>query len=183
MLYFVHSLDIFIQNYFALSRTPVLTEYMLVISTFLDFSYKFILVILCVAYLIYLVRGLSYAWLFVASLFAGGLVGFILKNLFNVSRPLDSVILESSKSFPSNHAVVATIFFGMLMYIFDKHLSRNQRIIFNIFCTASILAVSFSRIYLGVHWLSDVLGGIFLGGAVLLVSISWYNQGSKKITN
>ncbi len=169
----MHSLDIFIQNYFSLTRTPVLTEYMYVVSIFFDLSFVFVFVVLCIAMLVYLVRGFSYARLFLLPLISGGVIVLLSKYIFNVNRPIDSVITAFGQSFPSYHATMATILFGILMYIFDRFFSKIGRIIFNTLCVFSILTVSFSRIYLGVHWFSDVLGGICLGILVLWVSIVW----------
>jgi undecaprenyl-diphosphatase len=172
----MHSIDIYIQNYLSLSRTPGVTENMYVISTFFDLSLAFVLVVFCVAVLVYLVRGLSYTKLFLSSLVLGGFVVFISKYAFNVNRPVDAVTTAFGQSFPSYHATIATIFFGILIYIFDTYLSRVWRIIFNIFCISFVLLISFSRIYLGVHWFSDIVGGICLGVLVLWGSITWYNR-------
>jgi len=157
------NIDILIQNYLLLVRTPITTEWMIIFSLFFNITIASVIILLCVAALIYLFRGRNYSILFLSTVISGSIICYVLKVIFNVSRPIDQVIPAFGKSFPSYHAMMATIFFGILMYVFDTYFSKWQRIAFNTLCIIAIGTVSFSRIYLGDHWLSDVLGGIALG--------------------
>ncbi len=167
----MHSIDILVQNYLVLTRTPLLTTVMIVLTSFFDFSLYFILLAICISILVYIVRGRKYAILFVASLFFGALIMYILKVYFGVARPLDSILSAYGNSFPSGHATISTVFFSMLMYIFDRYFRTHGRIIFNTICICFIALVAFSRLYLGEHWLSDVLGGIVLGALISYISV------------
>ncbi|MDA8430879.1 MAG: LssY C-terminal domain-containing protein [Geobacteraceae bacterium] len=82
-----------------------------------------------------------------------------------------AVFTESSFSFPSGHATIATALYGFLVYFLWRQ-TDSWRAKLNIFFTGSvfILAIGFSRLYLGVHFLSDVLGGYLLG-------LLWLNIG------
>ncbi len=171
----MNSLDITVQTFLISARTPMVTDFMYIVSTLFDFSAQFILIALCVAGLIFLVRGKKYTLLFSLSLIIGGALIYLLKIFFDVSRPLNFVVSAFGQSFPSGHATTATIFFGMLVYIFDDCLSRIWRNILNIFCLLSVILVSFSRLYLGAHWLSDISGGILLGFVVTYLSIKVFN--------
>jgi membrane-associated phospholipid phosphatase len=164
-------IDISIQNYFVSARTSFMTESMYVITSVFDASVHFILVVLCVSTLIYLVRNLKYALLFFGALSFGAVLVFILKNIFDVTRPLDGFMSVFGQSFPSHHATSATIFFVMLMYVFDSYLGRFAKVTFNTFCVVCITLVAFSRIYLGVHWFTDVISGIILGVLISYFSI------------
>jgi len=79
----------------------------------------------------------------------------------------------TSYSFPSGHAMLAIIFFAIMVYCFKDHfknpLARRLYIIVNIFLCA---LVGFSRLYLGVHWFSDVIGG-FIIGIIWFYLIKW----------
>ena len=167
----MHSIDIFIQNYFSLIRTAQLTELMYLLTTLFDFSFPFILIILAVALLIFLIRSIRHTLLFVSAISFGAGVVYILKYIFNIARPLDAVLTLPNPSFPSGHAALTAIFFIIIMYIFDQYFESLGRVIFNSFCVSMIVLVSFSRIYLGVHWLSDVLFGLVLGSLVSYFSV------------
>lgn len=106
---------------------------------------------------------------------AGGeLLGKILKYVVARQRPeVISYLTEADGfSFPSGHAFMAACFFGFLIWISSREIKSNlvkkAVIIFLLFL---ILAIGFSRIYLGVHWPSDVLGGFFLGWIWIIISI------------
>ena len=172
----MHSIDIFVQNYFSLVRTEHLTEFMYLLTTLFDFYVPFVLVSLCTAGLIYFVRNYRYAILFLTSLISGTVLVYLLKIFFNVNRPPDAVMSAFGQSLPSYHATMATIFFVMLMYIFDSHFKTPGRIVLNTFCISMIILVAFSRIYLGVHWTSDVLFGIFLGTFLSIISIKVFKS-------
>ncbi|MEI6843249.1 MAG: phosphatase PAP2 family protein [bacterium] len=176
----MNSLDTMLQIYLASSRTSVMTEFMYVLTTIFDLALPFVLIALCVAILVYIIRGKKHAVQFGLSLFIGAILIFFLKSYFNIGRPMDSVITAFGQSFPSYHATIVTIFFGMLMYLFDDYFGKISRIIFNSFCFFIILMVSYSRLYLGAHWLSDVLGGIVLGTIVCYLSIKIYDLTFRK---
>lgn len=105
---------------------------------------------------------------------AGALAGaagleYVLKHLVDRTRPIVVPYLapHSGLSFPSGHATASLAFFGMLAILL-AHRSRSLAKA-PIYIASGLLVglVGFSRIYLGVHWPTDVLGGYLLGGAWL----------------
>lgn len=95
------------------------------------------------------------------------------KLAFERQRPPGAVYLESSFSFPSGHATMATAFFGFLAYFFWKNSSSFRMKVNALFANLFfIFLISFSRIYLGVHYFSDIWGGILLGLLWLIIGIS-----------
>ncbi len=169
-------LDLYIQNYFGTTRTMPLTEFFFLLSKVFDLSIYFVSLVVCISFMVYLIKGLRQVKLFVLSLLSGALVVYLLKIIFDVQRPVDGVVASFGQSFPSYHAAMATIFFMMLMFIFDDSFSAYSRVIFNAVCTTLILAMAFSRIYLGVHWFSDVFVGIIVGLSVSYISIIIYKD-------
>ena len=167
----MYSLDILVQNYFSLIRTPALTELMYLLTIIFNFSVGFVFLTIFVAILIYFFKGLRYSFMFLLSLSVGAIMIYILKMIFDVNRPLGGIVPTFGSSFPSYHATIVTIFFVMLMYILADYFKKWVQIIFNIICIVAVLLVSFSRVYLGVHWVSDVFVGILLGLLVCYVFI------------
>jgi len=109
-----------------------------------------------------------------AALSASALLGpVILKNIFAIERPdINQLIDPGGFGYPSGHAMNAAVFFGMcaiLMLRYGKH--KPLKIGFTVFAAAAALLVGLSRIYLGVHTVTDVLGGYFAGGAVISAAI------------
>ncbi|MFC3900696.1 phosphatase PAP2 family protein [Aliicoccus persicus] len=91
----------------------------------------------------------------------------VLKNSFDRERPSILRLIEiSGFSFPSGHAMGSTIFFGSLMTIF-KHTDINYKALIMSLCAAFIVMISSSRVYLGVHYPTDIIAGIIAGLAVL----------------
>lgn len=169
-------IDINVKNYFALTRSSSLTEYMYLLSNIFDVSIYSFLVFICFTILIYLFRGLKYSIFFISTIVSTAVLVYILKVLFNVARPDGGVMSAFGQSFPSYHATMSAVFFIILIYIFDDYLKSITRFAFNFLCILMIFAVSFSRIYLGVHWFSDVFAGIILGGFLVYLSIKIFKR-------
>lgn len=95
------------------------------------------------------------------------------KIAFHRLRPINPVYLETTYSFPSGHATAAIAIYGFLFYFFWK-LNKKISAKIVIFMSGLTLAllIGFSRLYLGVHYLSDVLEGYLLGLLWLIIGIS-----------
>jgi len=98
----------------------------------------------------------------------------LLKQLFQRKRPL-SPLLKAAKglSFPSGHAIMAVTFYGLLIYILQHTIAIEWlRYLVSILVIGLIILIGFSRIYLRVHYASDVLGGFIIGLLWLLISLA-----------
>ena len=98
------------------------------------------------------------------NLFCASILNFTLKNIVQRPRPNEfRIIDQSGYSFPSGHSMVSMAFYGFLVYLIFKNVKNKYIKILLIFILASIIfMIGLSRIYLGVHYTSDVLGGFLL---------------------
>jgi len=109
------------------------------------------------------------------------LSGSLIKIIVDRPRPNANLIHvftpTSDKSYPSGHVLVFTVFFGFLLFILLKESKPNiGKILLSVLFVLLIAAIGISRIYLGVHWASDVMGGYLLGILWLLSTIGLYNS-------
>jgi undecaprenyl-diphosphatase len=88
----------------------------------------------------------------------------LFKTIIMSPRPLNGLIAASGYSFPSGHMTSSLVFFGVLTYFIWRnwHSVKNKALIGGFYISITAL-VGFDRIYLNVHWFSDIVGSIFLG--------------------
>lgn len=94
-----------------------------------------------------------------------------LKFIFSRERPdINRLIEVSNYSFPSGHAMINTAFYGFLIYLIYKYVEdRKTKYILIALISLLVIAIGLSRIYLGVHYASDVVGGAMISIAYLMV--------------
>lgn len=95
---------------------------------------------------------------------------YILKLIINRPRPLGALVLEHTASFPSGHATIAVAFYGFLTYWLWSEL-KSYRVLIITIGVITIFAIGLSRLYLGVHYLSDVLAGYLIGAIWLMIVV------------
>ena len=96
---------------------------------------------------------------------------YILKFTFLRVRPVDiNLIEETGYSFPSGHSLTAFAFYGFIIYLIQtSNLNKRSKNIYTILFSIIILVVGLSRVYLGVHFFTDVLGAFSFSLAFLIV--------------
>jgi len=115
-----------------------------------------------------------YAIIFFISSIGSAISLYLTKITFMRERPVDiGFYQETSFSFPSGHSTAAVTVYGLIFFlIFMNQPTFKRRTLVAIAGFAFVLLMGFSRIYLGVHFLSDVAAGFLLGSLWLLASIS-----------
>lgn len=105
-------------------------------------------------------------------------LNIILKLIFMRDRPYDLMIInETGYSFPSGHAMAALGFYGFIIYlIWHFNLGKSAKIIFTILLAILIVLIGVSRIYLGVHYASDVLAGYMISTIYLILYITFVSK-------
>lgn len=154
-------------------RSAPLTGFFKIVSFFGDQTF-YLIALPIMAFFIYRAYGkFNVAIQAAVVLSIVALTNNLLKELIERPRPAVPHLVEaSSSSFPSGHVVTSVAFFGFLIYIFWRSdLKRIIKLLLTIALGVIIFLIGTSRIYLGVHYASDVIAGIIAGGFFLLVFI------------
>ena len=164
--------DIRVVNLMLLFRDSELIKFFMAI-TVLGFSKTIILITVASTSILLLSKKRTYIIPFLTTIAGSTVFAYLGKMFFHRPRPEFSVYLEKSFSFPSGHATIAVALFGFLSYIIIREY-QSWRVKVNIFFVTLLLIIliGFSRIYLGVHYVSDVWGGYLLGTLWLIIGIS-----------
>lgn len=144
--------------------SPGLTEIMKVITFF--GSGEFFVALASIIILACFKKGAYsfYAAMIVINLALAALLNTGIKQLVERSRPDILRLIEiSGYSFPSGHSMVSMSFYGLLIYLCYINIKSRWKYPLIFFMSILILSIGFSRIYLGVHYASDVLAGFSLG--------------------
>ena len=105
------------------------------------------------------------------------------KHIFQRSRPSGtSLVKEASYSFPSSHVMVSVLFYGLLIYIINKKI-KDIKIKYTLITilVLLIILIGISRVYLGVHYLSDVIGGLSFGIIYLMIFLMLNKDFEEKV--
>ena len=111
---------------------------------------------------------------FILSTAIGNSFMYIIKNIIARDRPnvISQLVIEETYSFPSVHSFISISFYGFLFYLLykfsDRHIMKMLTLFLLIFI---VIIIGFSRMYLGVHFPSDILCGYILGLLWLLLTI------------
>ncbi len=154
-------------------RSTKLTFWMLFITNF-GSALTFLIIALFGMIVLNYKKGLNILYVLISS----SLVSVGIKYLLKRPRPISQFITETGYSFPSAHTLVSTALYGYLIYlIMRSNAKKGYKILFSIIAFLIIILVGFSRIYLGVHYTSDVFGGFLFGVILLILFIYITNNG------
>ncbi len=163
----IFEFDSVVYNFLVNNRNEVLNNFFKIITQFGSAIVLIIITILCVIF----IRDKKYKILVPANLVTIAIINIVLKNFFLRPRPNElRLIEETGYSFPSGHAMASTAFYGLLIYI--VHEKVENKILRNTICIMLgllILLISISRIYVGVHYTSDVIAGTCFSIAYLIL--------------
>lgn len=160
-------------------NTPILTQCLLIVTHLHDPITISLMVTLLAFFLIWEKRW--HEVIAVVLVVPGGmLLNLLVKEAFKRTRPIfeQPFIILNTYSFPSGHVAATTLFYGMLtVLLISKAQTKICSALIVLIAFAMIILVAFSRLYLGAHYLSDVLGAFFEGIAWLglcLIAVHTY---------
>ena len=173
---FVHDtaplgIDLTMQQVFINMRTDLLTPFMKVVTHSTD---TITIVILCAALvLIPMTRKTMGLPLTATALINMGTYK-AMKHIFLRARPdvVYHIVEQGGYSFPSGHSAASMLVYGLLFYLVGKYCKNQKlRVLLQTVCGILVLTVGPSRLYVGVHWATDVLAGWCVGAAVLMAAV------------
>jgi undecaprenyl-diphosphatase len=163
-----------LDDYLHSHATPHLTTFFLVVTA-LGSTVAMVLLGVVVAVLLAWRRLWTLLWTWIAAVAGSALIDWLLKDIFQRPRPhfAHPLLIETSYSFPSGHAMESFVAYGMLAYLTVLWLRRWEARVAAV-CGAALVVVliGFSRMYLGVHYFSDVIAGYAAGGVWLSALIT-----------
>ena len=172
ILNLIQNLDYSANQWAETIRDPLLTKIMY-LFTYLGRFYPMLILSILLFILLIIKRKKDYIAAFFIAMPGGYGLMSLLKYLAGRERPPNAVFHVNGYSFPSGHAMMSTIFFIFLLTVFSNEFkSTLLKTIFILLMILFPLAISFSRLYFNVHWLSDIIAGIVLGLIWVNLSLS-----------
>ena len=166
--------DLRLINLVQIFRTPQFTNVMLFFTYLGGWPIVFFGLALASVFF-FLRKRWRYLFAMLFSVGCGEIFVWVLKNLIKRPRPplVNALVHEPSYSFPSGHGFVALAFYGLTAYFLIRATkNRPLKILYGLCGFVIVFAIGFSRIYLGVHWPSDVLASYASGAAWLVALIT-----------
>ena len=158
--------------------TFLISDFATPIAKFItNFGGAIFLIILTIALFI-LIRNKKIGVSIFSNLVLVTILNQLLKRILQRSRPTEyRIIEETGYSFPSGHSMVSMAFYGYLIYLIYKYVKNKYvKWISIVLLSILICSIGVSRIYLGVHYTSDVLGGFFISISYLIIYVSAVNK-------
>lgn len=159
------SFDAAVTGYVTSLRTPALNSFFTAVTNFGDVYAYLVVMILVAGFFFFKLRNKKFIFQLLGVLMLSALANLALKQAFNRARPtVEHLVVVETLSYPSGHAMSAMAFYGFLIYlVFQIKMSGWWRLLLSILFGSIILLIGLSRIYLGVHFPSDVVGGLIAG--------------------
>ena len=165
--------DVALMDYIHNSTNPIITSIMKFISFIGSATFLVPAIAMVISYAI--VKKKYYITKLILLSTAGSwILNFLLKEIFQRTRPVEYFLVnQGGLSFPSGHSMVTMTFYTTLAYLLAKNTKNaNKKRLIKIIAYVMIILMGISRIYLGVHWPTDVLGAYLIGYIFYYLSIT-----------
>lgn len=161
----VENFDRSVTEYVTSFRSPGLTSFFIFITDMGDVYAYIAAMILVTIFLFVKLRSWKFIFQLLGVLVLSALSNIALKKVFDRARPTEEhLVVIESLSYPSGHAMSAMAFYGFLIYLlYQIKMNNIVRVLLSVVFALLILFIGLSRIYLGVHFPSDVAGGFIAG--------------------
>lgn len=176
--FWLQRFDLAVMGFFSSLRHPLFDPPFIALTLLADAKLLWItfpLMVLALAFRGYYAAAIHIALAGLATLF----IIHQLKDVFDLLRPQTVQMPPQSGSYPSGHTTAAVMWLGLLASFGTQELAARKRWLVYFLVSLPALGIAISRLYLGVHWFSDVIGGLLLGliiCSITRVSYSRYDQ-------
>lgn len=163
----IYVFDNFIYKYISIIISPKMTLFFKLMT---ELGSSTAIILICIGSFVF-IKNKIYAKLMALNLVIVTLLNLLIKNIVSRPRPTGfRLIDESGYSFPSGHSMASMAFYGFIIYLVFKFV-KNKYVKWTLICLLSLLIVliGVSRIYLGVHYASDVIAGFSISVFYLIL--------------
>lgn len=169
--------DTRITQYIVAFRKPALTRYFLFVTILGSFYGYLVVCTICALAFNFVFKSWKYLAQTMMVLLLASVSNVTLKRFIDRARPgLEHLVSVETLSYPSGHAMSAMAFYGFLIYLFYKFkINKLLKTASIILLIILILSIGISRIYLGVHFPSDIVGGFIAGFIWVIFCILIFN--------
>ena len=163
-IFFFQEIQIFDNRIINLFQQHILNDNLTDVMKYITlFGDKVCLTIIILS-LILLLKNKKYSLYMLINVLWAVLINKVVKYSFKRARPFEKLIAETGYSFPSGHAMCSIAFYGLFIYFIIKTKMKNvYKYLFSFCFSLLVIIIGISRIYLNVHYFSDVVGGFILG--------------------
>jgi undecaprenyl-diphosphatase len=173
---FITKIDLWIYEHITIIYIPFLNKSMILISS-INNTYQLIFIVAIIVFFLNYYKLYTEMIFFTISMIGNSLLFLLIKEIVKRERPISQLIEISGYSFPSGHATLSTTLAFSLYLILRNRIKYKKFLLIS--CVIFPLLISFSRIYLSVHYLSDIIAGMALGliWVSMIYFILFYNKG------
>lgn len=166
-----------ITQYVISQRSPNLTKFLMFVTNVGDFYGYVIVVGIFTLLSIFVFKSWKYILQIVFVLVLSSISNLILKRFVDRARPgIEHMVSVETLSYPSGHAMSAIAFYGFLIYLFYRFkMNMVLKSVIILILVLLIFSIGFSRIYLGVHFPSDIAGGYIAGFIWVVFCVVLFN--------
>ena len=166
-----HSVDVAVNVWIPSIQSNSLTFFAQGVALIFD-SISLVIISLVISGVLFLKNYKAHGLLLLGAMGGDALIISALKTLEHISRPTNAISFDTGFSYPSGHSAGCIVFGGLLAYFAWRHWqSKGSRAAIGVGLGMVVGVVGFDRVYLNVHWLSDVFGGWIVGAFWLLFAI------------
>lgn len=162
-------------------RTPAVDQVMVAITELGDATVVIPVLVVTLAWLAWQ-RAWRAVFYGIAAVAGASLFAFLLKITLQYGRPANIYAGWDAYSFPSGHATASTALYGFLVVLICREVGARARVLVTAAASMFVGGIAFSRLYLGAHWLSDVMAGLAFGVAwVALLGIVYMQHARRDV--